>query len=158
MKYCLKICLRVFLVAFALNFASAQNEITITHDINVFGNTKPIPVSLDGFSGEVASVLKFDLYVQGFSFVAPDAAQYQINGSNSGNIIGHVSDKFAKKEILSRSYTGASMRRQAHAFADDIVLAITSKPGIAQLRGSTAKIAFKAQSENGDGEIYVSDF
>jgi hypothetical protein len=36
-------------------------------------------------------------------------------------------DKFAKQEILSRSYTGASLRRQAHAFADDIVFAITKK-------------------------------
>ncbi|HTA95056.1 MAG TPA: hypothetical protein VK769_02930 [Verrucomicrobiae bacterium] len=153
MKKFLKIGLSIFLVVFALNFSSAQNEITITHDVNVVGNTKPIPVSLDGFSGEVASVLKFDLYVQGFSFVSPDAAQYQISGSNSGNVIGRVSDKFAKKEILSRSYTGASVRRQAHAFADDIVLAITGKKGIAQ-----TKIAFKSQSENGDGEIYVSDF
>src|SRR5476649_3031645 len=116
MKNFLKICLLVFLVAFALNFASAQNEITITHDINVVGNTKPIPVSLDGFSGEVESVLKFDLYVQGFSFVSPDSAQYQISGSNSGNVIGHVSDKVARKEILSRNYNGASVRRQAHAF------------------------------------------
>jgi TolB protein len=157
MKYFLKICLPVFLVVFALNFSSAQNEITISHDINVIGQ-KPIPVSLDGFSGEVASVLKFDLYVQGFSFVSPDAAQYQISGSNSGNVTGRVSDKFAKREILSRSYTGASLRRQAHAFADDIVLAVTGKKGIAQLRGSTSKIAFKAQSENGDGEIFVSDF
>ena len=53
-------------------------------EVPVVGNSKPIPVSLDGFSGEVADVLKFDLYVQGFSFVAPDAAQYQISGSSRG--------------------------------------------------------------------------
>jgi TolB protein len=154
MKHCLKVCLQVLLVAFALNFSSAQNEITITHVVPVLGNTKPIPVSLYGFSGEVASVLKFDLYVQGFSFVSPDAAQYQISGSNSGNVTGNVTDKFARKVILPpRSYNGASLRRQAHAFADDIVFVITGKKGIAQ-----TKIAFKSQSENGDGEIYVSDF
>src|ERR1700722_16703178 len=152
MKNFLKICLPIFLVAFALNFSSAQNEITISHDINVIGQ-KPIPVSLDGFSGEVENILKFDLYVQGFSFVSPDAAQYQISGSNSGNVIGRVSDKFARKEILSRSYTGASLRRQAHAFADDIVFAITGKKGIAQ-----TKIAFKAEASGGNGEIYVADF
>jgi TolB protein len=117
------------------------------------GQTKPIPVSLDGFSGEVESILKFDLYVQGFSFVSPDAAQYQISGGNSGNVAGRVLDKLARQEILSRSYTGASLRREAHALADDIVFAITKKKGIAQ-----TKIAFKAQSENGNGEIYVSDF
>jgi TolB protein len=151
----IKICLSIFLAVIAMNFSRGQEqgEIDITPTLNLPGLTKPIPVSLEGFSGEVADVLRFDLYVQGFSFVTPDAAQYQISGSNSGNIIGHVSDKFAKREILSRGYTGASVRRQAHAFADDIVLAITGKKGIAQ-----TKIAFKSQSENGDGEIYVSDF
>jgi TolB protein len=156
MKNCLKICLPILFAVFVANFACGQSdqiEITISHPISVLGNTKPIPVSLDGFSSEVESVLKFDLYVQGFSFVSPDAAQYQISGGNSGNVIGRVSDKFARKEILSRSYAGASLRRQAHAFADDIVLAITGKKGIAQ-----TKIAFKMQSENGDGEIFVSDF
>ena len=154
MKNCLKICLYVLLTVFAANFVCGQNDqnpIRISHPVT-FGQN-PIPVSIDGFSGEIADILKFDLYVQGFSFVSPDAAQYQISGSNSGNVIGRVSDKFAKKEILSRSYTGSSLRRQAHAFADDIVLAITGKKGIAQ-----TKIAFKSQSENGDGEIYVSDF
>src|ERR1700690_635732 len=101
MKNCLKICLPALFAIFAAHFGYSQSEMTITHDIVVVGNTKPIPVSLDGFSGEVADVLKFDLYVQGFSFVAPDAAQYQISGSDSGSVIGHVSDKVAGKEILS---------------------------------------------------------
>lgn len=149
-----KICLPVLLAIFAANFVcgqDGQNSIVIQRQAT-FGQN-PIPVSLEGFSGEVLSVLKFDLYVQGFSFVAPDAAQYQISGSNSGNVIGHVTDRVARKEILSRSYTGASLRREAHALSDDIVLAITGKKGIGQ-----TKIAFKAQSENGDGEIFVSDF
>jgi TolB protein len=130
-----------------------QNEITITREASVLGNTKPIPVSLEGFSGEVAEVLKFDLYVQGFSFVGPDAAQYQISGSAAGNVEGRVVDRFAKSTILSRSYTGAALRREAHAFADDIVQAITHKPGIAQ-----TKIAFKSEAASGNGEIYVADF
>jgi TolB protein len=155
MKNYLKICLPILFAVFAVNFVCAQNgsdEIIITRPVNTFGQ-KPIPVSLDGFSGEVADVLKFDLYVQGFSFVSPDAAQYQISGGNSGSVTGHVADKFAKREILSRSYTGASLRRQAHAFADDIVQTITGKKGIAQ-----TKIAFKTQSSGGNGEIYVADF
>jgi TolB protein len=140
---------------FAVAPVRGQNEsapIEINPTITI-GLTPPIPVSLTGFSGEVLSVLKFDLYVQGFSFVSPDAAQYQISGSNSGNIIGHVTDKVARKEILSRSYAGASLRREAHALSDDIVFAIRGKKGIGQ-----TKIGFKAQSENGDGEIFVSDF
>jgi TolB protein len=150
-----KICLSIFLAIVAVNWCCGQDSdvIQIHKQLDVLGGTKPIPVSLDGFSGEVESVLKFDLYVQGFSFTNADGAQYQISGSNSGNVIGHVADKFARKEILSRGYTGASLRRQAHAFADDIVYAITGKRGIAQ-----TKIAFKSQGQSGAGEIYVSDF
>jgi len=130
-----------------------QNEISI-EGITVLGQTKPIPVSIDGFSGEVAEALKFDLYVQGFTFVSPDAAQYVISGSNASNVQGQLADKLSKKTLFSRSYTGASLRKQAHAFADDIVLAVTGKKGIAQ-----TKIAFRGQPGGvGKGEIFIADF
>jgi TolB protein len=155
MKNCLKIHLPVLLAMFAATFVFGQGEqapIQIVRPADSFGQ-KPIPVSLEGFSGEVADVLRFDLYVQGFSFVAPDAAQYQISGSAGTSVTGSVTDKLAKKVLLSNSYTGTSLRRQAHAFANDIVFAITGKKGI-----GLTKIAFKAQSPSGAGEIYVSDF
>ena len=154
MKNHLKIHLPVLFAVFAANFVFGQGEITINCTTSPsVGNTKPIPVSLDGFSGEVADVLKFDLYVQGFSFVAPDAAQYQISGSAGGNVTGSLTDKLAKKVLFSNTYTGTNLRRQAHAFANDIVFAITGKKGI-----GLTKIAFKAQQPDGTGEIYVSDF
>jgi len=149
----IKIYLPIFLAVVTLNFCRAQEEINISTTINVLGQTKPIPVSLEGFTGEAAEVLKFDLYVQGFSFVTPDLAQYRINGSSTGNVQGQVTDAVSRQVKFSRSYNGASLRRQAHAFADDIVLAITGKRGIGQ-----TKIAFKAQAPGGEGEIYVSDF
>jgi TolB protein len=149
----LRIGLACLVAAGALNLSRGQDEIQVQKQLNVLGQTKPILVSLDGFSGEVAEALKFDLYVQGFNFVAPDAAQYQISGSNAGNVQGRVVDRFAKSTRLSRSYTGASLRRQAHAFADDIVQAVTGKQGIAQ-----TKIAFKVEAAGGNGEIYVADF
>ena len=148
------IVLPIVLAFVALNFCRAQEEINIQTEINILGQTKPIPVSLEGFTGEAAEVLKFDLYVQGFSFVTPDAAQYRISGSSAGNVQGYVTDTVSHQTKFSRSYNGASLRRQAHAFADDIVLAITGKKGIGQ-----TKIAFKAQTAGyGKGEIYVSDF
>jgi TolB protein len=151
----IKICMPILFFTAAINFALSQDQNTLNLNVQVpvLGETKPIPVSLDGFTGEVANVLKFDLYVQGFTFVAPDAAQYQISGSNEGNVVGRVVDRFAKSTILSRSYSGANLRRQTHAFADDIVYAITGKKGIAQ-----TKIAFKVETAGGNGEIYVSDF
>jgi len=143
--------LSIAIAVAALNLSRAQ-EITIQSDIDVFGR-KPIPVALSGFTGEAAEVLKFDLYVQGYSFVSPDAAQFVISGTDNGTVVGSVTDKFARKVILSRSYNGASLRRQAHAFADDIVQATTTLKPI----GGT-KIAFKSQGASGNGEIYVADF
>ena len=149
----IKIGLACLLAAGALNLARSQDEIPVIKRIDVLGLTKPILVSLDGFSDEVTEALNFDLFVQGFNFVAPDAAQYQISGGNAGNVQGRVVDRVIKKTLLSRSYTGASLRRQAHAFADNIVQAITGKKGIAQ-----TKIAFKVEATGGNGEIYVADF
>ena len=154
----LKIVLPILLVGAVINCCNCcsgqdSDVIQVHKQADIPGNTKPIPVSLDGFSGEVADVLKFDLYVQGFSFVAPDAAQYQISGSAGANVTGSVTDKVAKRVLLSNSYTGTNLRRQAHAFANDIVFAITGKKGI-----GLTQIAFKAQQPDGTGEIYVSDF
>jgi TolB protein len=138
---------------FAQNISQAQPEpIDIVGTHSYFGQP-PLPISLDGFAGEAAEVLKFDLYVQGFSFTNASGAQYLITGSSAGNVTGSLTDKFARKVLLSRSYNGASMRRQAHAFADDIVGAIRNLKPI----GGT-KIAFKSQMPGGSGEIYVADF
>ena len=147
-----KIILTIAVVVAALNFSRAQ-EIIIEHT-GVFGQ-KPIPVALTGFTGEAAEVLKFDLYVQGYSFVSPDEAQYVISGTDNGSVVGSVTDKGARKSILSRSYNGASLRRQAHAFADDIVQA-TAKTPLKPI--GAGKIAFKSQHTGGAGEIFVADF
>jgi TolB protein len=151
----LKICLSVVLLILGSHLCPGQDSgvIKVSREYDVLGGTKPIPVSVEGFAGEVAEVLKFDLYVQGFAFVAPAEAQYQISGSGAGSVQGQLVDRIAKTTLLSRSYTGTALRRQAHAFADDIVQAITHKPGIGQ-----TKIAFKGQAAGGSGEIYVADF
>ena len=149
------VCLSIIFFAGWASLCRSQDSgaINVVKTANVPGLTKPIPVSLEGFSGEVADVLRFDLYVQGFSFVALDAAQYQISGSNDGNVVGRLTDKVAQNTLLSRSYSGANLRRQAHTFANDIVFAVTGKKGI-----GLTQIAFKAQRPDGTGEIYVSDY
>ena len=148
------------MLCFTILTARGQNEpheIVIAPTIN-WGATPPIPVALEGFTGDVLNTLEFDLYVQGFSFVSPGAAQYVISGSNAGNVQGSIIQPPGKSPLLSRSYSGASEHAQAHAFANDIVEAITGQPGISLLRGSTARIAFKQEQPDGNGEIYVSDF
>lgn len=115
------------------------------------GKTKPVWVSMSGFTGEAAQVLQFDLYVQGFGFTNAEGAQYLISGSNNGDLQGRATDRFNKNTLVSKGYSGAPLRRQAHAFVDDFVKALNLQP-IAQ-----TKIAFKG--ENGhNGEIYVADF
>ena len=131
--------------------SAAYSQIDITKEVNAPGLTKPIFVSLSGFTGEAAQVLQFDLYVQGFAFTNAEAAQYLISGSNNGNLQGKVTDNVNKNTLVSKAYSGAALRRQAHAFADDFVQALSRKP-ICQ-----TKIAFKGES-GGNSEIYLADF
>ncbi len=113
---------------------------------------KPIPIALVGYTGEVASVLKFDLYVVGFATVEESAAQYTLRGGNSGQVEGRLTDNVSKAVKFGKAYSGGSLRTQAHALADDVVAAVTGKKGIA-----TTKIAFKVvRGQN--SEIYVSDY
>jgi TolB protein len=134
--------------------AQARSQIEITRQAAP-GTTPPVWVSLSGFTGETAQVLEFDLYVQGFGFTNAEAAQYLISGgNNNGTLQGRVMDRVNKSVLVSKAYTGASLRRQAHAFADEFVKA-TGQKGIGQ-----TKIAFKVNTAAGGrtSEIYVADF
>jgi TolB protein len=115
------------------------------------GSTPPTWVSMSGITGEAATALQFDLYVQGFAFTNAEAAQYLISGSNNGNLQAKATDPHNKSTLVSKAYSGASLPRQAHAFADDFVQALGRK-GIAQ-----TKIAFKGENAP-NSEIYVADF
>jgi TolB protein len=133
-----------------LKLRAQQDEISITHIANPPGMTKPTPIAITGFSGEVASVLQFDLTVMGFIDLPPDAAKYILSGSNNGNVQGQLN--LGKSPLFSKSYSGSSLRAQAHRLADDVVLKITGVNGIAETR-----IAFKEEAGRAS-EIYVADF
>ena len=111
-----------------------------------------LPIHLSGFSGEVESVLKFDLTMAGFTNASPELAQFLVSGSNSGSVQGKVTDRINKAVLLSKAYSGGSLRAQAHALADDIVQTLLHRPGVAQ-----TQIAFKVV--NGlSSEIYLADY
>ena len=117
------------------------------------GNTPPIWVSVSGITGDAATALRFDLYVQGFAFTNAESAQYLISGSNNGNLQARATDPHNKSTLVSKAYSGASLRRQVHAFADDFVAAVPQHAkGIAQ-----TKIAFKGENSP-TSEIYLADF
>ena len=130
--------------------ARAQQELKIERPIDL--GIKPIPISMTGFSGEVDSVLRFDLYIGGFDFVANDKAQYHVNGSNNGAVEGRVTDALSKAVLLSKAYSGGTSRSQAHALANDIIFAITQRKGVAH-----TKIAFRADFGS-SSEVFVSDY
>jgi TolB protein len=143
-----------FLACFiAATSLMAQNEIDVRREVEVPGQAKPILVSMSGLTGEAASTLQFDLYVQGFAFTTADAAQYLITGSNNGNLQARASDPHNKSTLVSKAYSGAPLRQQVHAFADDFIAALPQHAkGIAQ-----TKIAFKGENSP-TSEIYVADF
>jgi TolB protein len=149
-KSLVSLMLTALLGAFATANLRADDTIEIGKTTQFLGRTPPTPIAILGFSGEVASVLRFDLTVMGFKDVPAESAQYVLSGSNSGNVQGLLS--VGKSPLFSKAYNGASLRAQAHRLADDVVLKITGVSGIAE-----TKIAFKAES-GGGGEIYVSDF
>ena len=152
MKNCI-ITLVALIAILPAGVASAADETVlppINKDYNP-GKEKPILVSLGGFGGEALEVIQFDLTVQGFAVVTPEEAQYNLSGSANGNLIGRAQDRFNKSFLVNKSYTGAPLRRQAHAFVDDFLAALGRK-GI----GGT-KIAFK-HDEGSKGEIFIADF
>src|SRR5262245_38223740 len=126
-----------------------HDQVTLTREL-VPGGTKPVLISISGLSGEALQVLTFDLYVQGFATTNAEAAQYLIAGSNNGSLTARATDAVNKTTLISKSYSGANLRRQVHLFADEFLQSITRK-GIAQ-----TKIAFKGETGR-SGEIFVSD-
>jgi TolB protein len=141
-------------ILFTLLAATAVRAQEVLPPISGFaaiGNTPPIWVSISGLTGEALATLQFDLYVQGFAFTNAASAQYLIAGSNNGNLEARATDPHNKSTLVSKAYSGAALRRQVHAFADDFVQALGRK-GIAQ-----TKFAFKGETSP-NSEIYVADF
>ena len=58
----------------------ADEEIVISKTTQL--GVPPTPITITGFTGEVASVLKFDLSVMGFLPVPEGSANYVLSGSN----------------------------------------------------------------------------
>jgi len=149
----LHIASQICLLTCCLWTAIAQPTIDIEGTRRPLAPDKFIPVTLTGFSGEVEAALKFDLEIAGFNFVNESQAHYLISGSNTGGRVeGRVVEKVSKANLLAKAYTGDNARRLAHALADDIVLAITKKPGIAQTR-----IVFKVDTGS-QSEVYIADY
>ena len=142
----------LFLFCSALTFTLLAQEParTITKEAAV----RIIPISLSGYTGEAAAVLRFDLEVAGFEITDGEKAQYSLTGKSDGTQIeGRLQDRLNKANLLAKAYTGEAVRAQAHALADDVVQTILRVPGIAR-----TKIVFKQENARNNSEIYISDY
>ena len=145
-----------FLILILACCAALHTNSQTVPDFEVEGGIKNrvIPIALIGYDGEAATVLKFDLEVAGFQITDAATAEFSLSGKNAGGRVeGRLQDNLNKANLLAKAYTGESIRLQAHALADDVVMAIRKTPGIAR-----TKIAFKHEPAQGKSEIYVSDY
>lgn len=141
--------------ALALTLALVANAFAQDNRIDIekwADGSRLIPLSISGFNGEVDDVLRFDLEVAGCKIVAADEAQYLVSGRNAETVEGTLTDRVSKAVLLNTRYERASLRAQAHAFADDIVKRLTGVEGITRKR-----IAFKVDTGR-TSEIYVADY
>jgi TolB protein len=138
----------------ALLLATCPGLHAAVDELTVPGISDPsfvVPVSIEGLTGEAASVVRFDLEVAGFDIVSPDKAMLRISGTAGATIVGRVTDR-AGNVLLRNEYTGGTIRSQAHTFSDHIVELLPGRKGIARSR-----IAFRVES-GGISEIYVADY
>jgi TolB protein len=133
----------------------AQDDERFSIDRDATGTQPPIPIALAGYSGEAATVLKFDLYVSGFKIVgASESPQYELKGANNGQVEGKLTDAINKSVKFAKAFSGGTTRSQAHALANAVIEAVTGARGVAG-----TKVAFKVKTgaAGGAGEIYVAD-
>ncbi len=138
----------VFLAAVVASHAQ-DNELEVKGRVDP---SKAVPISLTGFIGEAEAVLRFDLYVAGFEFVAADKAKFTVTGSNNGDLTGRLLDA-QKNQLFGQKYAGGGIRQQAHAFADDLLKQIYGQ----KAKIFSSKIAYKIE-QGRNQEVAVADF
>ncbi|MCS1408922.1 MAG: Dipeptidyl-peptidase 5 [Verrucomicrobia subdivision 3 bacterium] len=128
----------------------AQTEIDLER---MQSSTAPVPIELEGFSGESRDVLAFDLEVMGWEVVPEGAGQFALIGGNNGGLQGKLVDRLGGSTLFSRRYATGTLRQQAHALANAVVEKVFRQKGIAH-----TKIAYKSRASGGFPEIYVADY
>ena len=136
-----------------LNSAQAQEppgEVTIS-------GQRGFPLALGKLQGPAGAttteILKTDLTRSGvIRFVTNPQGAFAVHGGSTPTRIDAELRDQQGQVVFKRAYNGSNIERLAHQLNDDIVLAITGKPGIA-----TSQVAF-VSNKTGRKEIYLCDY
>lgn len=112
-------------------------------------------VSISAFAGGTGSSARQSLLAELTTArefqITDDKPDFIISGSSvGGRITGKVVNG-AGKQLLDRTYSAPGLDENAKALADDVVLAITGRPGLA-----TSRIVF-VSDKSGAKQIYLCD-
>ena len=125
------------------------NRLTVIGEVD---ETKLVPIALSGFDGEVATVLRFDLEVQGFKVVPESSAKYILSGKNGGAVEGALQDA-NQAFLFNKTFNGGTLRMQAHTLSDTVVEAVHGIRGIAR-----TKILYTKKTGARAWEVFTADY
>ncbi len=133
--------------------ASGQNQIDLERTVQ--SQTRPVPIELQGYSGEILSALTFDLEVMGWEVVPPGKGSFALVGTGQGPVNGTLVDRLRGQNLFQwKASAGQARRADAHTLANHVVEKVFQQKGIAR-----TYIVFKHQgSSRGYPEIYRADF
>jgi TolB protein len=126
--------------------------------VSVHVNFTKKSIAIGTFTGDakVLAVIKNDLTLSGAFEVKPasEDAEYILQGNAAPDRVEcTVVQAASKNVVMSKAFTGGNSRAVAHQAADEIVLSVTGKRGIAQ-----TKIAFIYSRKAGVKELAQMDY
>lgn len=134
---------------------------------SAFGQDQPAEVTITGQRGyplalaklqgpagaTATEILRTDLTRSGvIRFVQNPQGAFAVHGGSTPTRIDAELRDQQGKILFKRAYNGSNIERLAHQLNDDIILAISGKPGIA-----TSQVAF-VSNKSGRKEIYLCDY
>ena len=125
------------------------NRLTVIGEVD---ETKLVPIAISGFDGKVATVLRFDLEVQGFKIVPKASAKYILSGNNDGVVEGALQDA-NQAFLFNKTFNGGTLRMQAHTLSDTVVQAVHGVRGIAR-----TKILYTMKTGARAWEVFTADY